>query len=66
MLCRAGDCRAILQGQRCEAGETADDYDTGEIVRIVRNGAAVKWDSEQTTTQALSVLRPEGWRPVRD
>ena len=66
VLCRAGDCRAILQGQRCEAGETADDYDTGEIVRIVRNGAAVKWDSEQTTTQALSVLRPEGWRPVRD
>lgn len=66
VLCRAGDCRAILQGARCEAGDTAEDYDCGEIVRIVRSGAEVKWDSNQTTTQALSALRPSGERPVRD
>lgn len=64
VLCRAGDCRAILKGERCEGGDTAEDYDCGEIVHITRGGAEVRWDSNQTTRQSLSVLRPEGERPI--
>jgi hypothetical protein len=59
VLCRAGDCQAILRGARCEGGDTAEDYDRGEIIRIDGSGAEVKWDSQQTTRQALSVLRAE-------
>ncbi len=46
-------------GDRVEAGETPDDRDAGEVIAIDGDQATVAWDSLVTTTQHVSLLRPE-------
>lgn len=51
------------EGDRVEAGETAEDYDTG---RVYYDGdrLMVAWDSGVRTRAAASELRAEGERPI--
>lgn len=47
-------------GDRVEAGETADDYDTGRISEVDGDRVLVAWDSGVRTWAAASSLRAEG------
>ena len=53
-------------GDRVEAGEIVDDYDTGTIIDLNGAIAIVAWDSGVMTGTPVEMLRTEGERPVMD
>lgn len=56
----------IRINDRVEGGEIAADYDTGRVLDIEGEQVTVAWDSGVRTTQPMSLLRPEGERPIAD
>ena len=51
-------------GDRVEAGESAEEYDTGRIILIEGAEITVAWDGGARTTQPPELLRPAGERPI--
>lgn len=51
-------------GDRVEAGETADDYDTGRVSEVDGDRVLVSWDSGVRTWTGAETLRAEGERPI--
>lgn len=48
---------SLLDGERVEGGDTAEDYDTGTVVEVDGVMVTVAWDSGVRTTQRASLLR---------